>query len=156
MSIKLYKGNFRGLFFIVCFRMAHCVTKYSVTKIGFFPIWVLYRLMFNWLLGIDISQYATIGQNFVLWHGTGTVIHPAAVIGDNVTMRHCTTIGSSKSGGGAPTIGNNVDIGCNVVIIGEITIGDNVIIGAGSVVTKSVPSNVVVVGNPAKIIGSNA
>lgn len=156
MSLKLYKSNFRGLFFILCFRVAHCVSKYGVTKICLFPIWVLYRLIFNWLLGIEIGQDATIGRNFVLWHGTGTVINPTAVIGDNVTMRHCTTIGSSKSGGGAPTIGNNVDIGCNVVIIGEITIGDNVVIGAGSVVTKSIPSNVVVVGNPAKIIRNNA
>lgn len=150
MSIKLYRGNFRGLFFIICFRIAHYVTRWKLTKICLFPVWILYSLVFNRILGIDISMYATIGNNFVLWHGMGTVVHPDAVIGDNVTMRHCTTIGSSKSGGGAPIIGNNVDIGCNVVIIGEITIGDNVIIGAGSVVTKSIPSNVVVAGNPAK------
>lgn len=51
-----------------------------------------------------------------------------------------------------PIIGNNVTLGASVTIIGEIHIGDNVIIGAGSVVVKDVPNNVVIAGNPAKII----
>ena len=50
------------------------------------------------------------------------------------------------------TIGNNVWIGGDVTILPGLTIGDNVTIGAGSVVTKSIPSNVVIGGNPAKII----
>ncbi|MBQ8019953.1 MAG: serine acetyltransferase, partial [Paludibacteraceae bacterium] len=51
-----------------------------------------------------------------------------------------------------PTIGNNVSIGANATIIGDITIGDNVIIGAGAVVVKDVPQYSVVVGNPARVI----
>lgn len=54
--------------------------------------------------------------------------------------------------GGSPIIGNNVNIGSNSCIIGHVTIGDNVIIGADSIVVKDVPSNVVVAGNPSKII----
>lgn len=50
------------------------------------------------------------------------------------------------------TIGNNVWIGGDATILPGVTIGDNVVIGAGSVVTKSFPSNVVIGGNPAKII----
>ena len=50
------------------------------------------------------------------------------------------------------TIGNNVWVGGNVTILPGVTIGDNVVVGAGSVVTKNIPSNVVVAGNPAKII----
>lgn len=49
-------------------------------------------------------------------------------------------------------IGNNVWIGGKVIICPGVTIGDNVVIGAGAVVVKDVPSNVVVAGNPAKII----
>ncbi len=49
-------------------------------------------------------------------------------------------------------IGRNCWIGANTVIIPGITIGDNVVIGAGSVVTKDIPSNVVAVGNPCKIL----
>lgn len=50
------------------------------------------------------------------------------------------------------TIGNDVWIGGNVCIMPGVTIGDNAVIGAGSVVTKDIPSNVVAVGNPCKVI----
>lgn len=49
-------------------------------------------------------------------------------------------------------IGNNVWIGGNVTVLPGITIGDNTVIGAGSVVTKDIPSNVVAVGNPCRVI----
>ena len=54
-----------------------------------------------------------------------------------------------------PTIGNNVTLGANVVIIGPVSIGNNVIVGAGSVVVKDIPDDVIVAGNPAKIIKTN-
>jgi len=50
------------------------------------------------------------------------------------------------------TVGDNVWIGGKVVICPGVSVGSNVVIGAGSVVTKSVPANVVVAGNPAKVI----
>lgn len=50
-------------------------------------------------------------------------------------------------------LGNNVWIGTNAVILPEVSIGDNCIIGAGAIVTKSFPSNCILAGNPAKIIG---
>jgi maltose O-acetyltransferase len=54
---------------------------------------------------------------------------------------------------GAPvTIGNDCWIGGRAIICPGVSIGDNVVVGAGSVVTKDVPSNVVVGGNPAKIL----
>ena len=49
-------------------------------------------------------------------------------------------------------IGNNVWIGSNATILQGITIGNGAIIGAGSVVTKDVPPNLIVAGNPAKIL----
>lgn len=49
-------------------------------------------------------------------------------------------------------VGNNVWLGGNVTVLAGVTIGDNTVIGAGSVVTKDIPSNVVAVGNPCKII----
>jgi len=49
------------------------------------------------------------------------------------------------------TIGNNVWIGGNVVINPGITIGDNSVIGAGSIVTKDIPGNVIAIGNPCKV-----
>ena len=53
------------------------------------------------------------------------------------------------------TIGNNVWIGGNTVILPGISIGDNVVIGAGSVVTKDIPSNKIAYGNPCKVIKDN-
>lgn len=55
---------------------------------------------------------------------------------------------------GKVEINNNVYIGNNSLIMPGVTIGSNVIVAAGSVVTKSVPDNVVIAGNPAKIISS--
>lgn len=49
-------------------------------------------------------------------------------------------------------VGNNVWIGGNVVVLPGVTIGDNVVIGAGSIVTKDIPSNSVAVGNPCRVI----
>jgi galactoside O-acetyltransferase len=49
-------------------------------------------------------------------------------------------------------IGNNVFIGDNVMILKGVTIGDNSVVGAGSVVTASIPENMVAAGNPAKVI----
>lgn len=50
------------------------------------------------------------------------------------------------------TVGNNVWIGGNVVILPGVTIGSNVVIGAGTIVNKDIPDNVVVVGNPVRVI----
>ena len=51
-----------------------------------------------------------------------------------------------------PIIGDNVTLGVNVTIIGDVTIGNNVIIGAGSVVVKDIPDNSIAVGNPCHVI----
>jgi maltose O-acetyltransferase len=48
------------------------------------------------------------------------------------------------------TIGNNVWIGAGVIVLAGVTIGDNTVVGAGSIITKSIASNTVVAGNPAK------
>ncbi|WP_182112196.1 sugar O-acetyltransferase [Actinotalea sp. JY-7876] len=50
------------------------------------------------------------------------------------------------------TIGNNVWLGGGVIVLPGVTIGENTVVGAGSVVTKDLPANVVAVGNPARVI----
>lgn len=106
-----------------------------------------------YVLGFEFSPKTQVGENLSIVHGArGSVINSKTVIGNNCIIRNNTIIGNNGLGGGSPVIGDNVNIGSNSCIIGEISIGDNVIIGAGSIVVKDIPSNVVVAGNPAKII----
>lgn len=92
---------------------------------------------------LDVGK-VTIGENVLLApnvsiYTAGHPVHPAA----------------RQSGyeyGIPVTIGNNVWIGGNVVITPGVHIGDNVVIGAGSVVTKDIPANVVAAGNPCRVI----
>jgi serine acetyltransferase len=102
-----------------------------------------------------ISNTTQIGDGCDLAHPYSTIIN-AESIGENFTSRYLTTLGNKRDGSpDQPTVLDNVTLGVNVTIIGKITIGNNVVIGAGSVITKNVPDNCVVVGNPARIINRN-
>jgi serine O-acetyltransferase len=103
---------------------------------------------------IEIHPGAIIGRRIFIDHGCGVVIGESAVVGDDVVIFQGVTLGGTgkEKGKRHPTIGNNVVIGAETIILGDITIGDNVTIGAGTVITKSVPPNVTIVGNPPRII----
>ena len=96
------------------------------------------------------------GPGLYIAHPFATIVN-AKRVGKNLSIRNSTTIGNKMDGRKdlLPTIGDNVTIGANVVIIGEITVGNNVTIGAGSVIIKDVPDYAIVVGNPQRIIGYN-
>lgn len=99
----------------------------------------------------NIADSTKIGPGMSLHHPYATVIN-AESIGENFSCLQLTTIGASYKG--RPTIGNNVHLAAHVVVAGDVHIGDNVEIGAGSVVVKDIPDNVLAAGNPAKIIRS--
>ena len=153
---KKNKSNPKGKLIMVCFRICALASRSKLIFVLFVPLLILYRLCIEWILGIEIPYKTKIGPGFTLYHGQALVINDGTIIGRNCTLRHSTTIGNKLLSTGeysnSPIIGDNVDIGSNVCIIGPISIGDNVKIGAGSVVTKDIPSDVIVVGNPARII----
>lgn len=98
-----------------------------------------------------ITESSKIGKGLILQHAFSTIIFPESM-GENCQVWHNVTIGRAHNKGRRPRIGNNVKICAGAVLIGDIEIGNCVVIGANSVVTKSIPDNCVVCGNPAKII----
>ncbi|WAI11826.1 MAG: serine O-acetyltransferase [Buchnera aphidicola (Macrosiphum albifrons)] len=106
-------------------------------------------------LSVDIHPAAHIGSGVMLDHATGIVIGENVTIEDDVSIFHSVTLGSTGknfSKNRHPTIRKGVIIGAGAKILGNIEIGLEAKIGAGSIVLKSVPAYVTVVGVPAKII----
>lgn len=98
---------------------------------------------------LSIGTDTKIGPGVLLAHPYATILN-AERIGRNFSFIHMTTIGDAK--GRKPVIGDNVTLGANVTIVGDVTVGDNVTIGAGSVVVKDIPSGSIAVGNPARVV----
>lgn len=137
---------------MLLFRIANfCSTRKIYAYIGF-PYRVFYKILVEWIFCIEIPWNAKIGRGLRIYHGQGLVLNNQVVIGNYCTLRHCTTIGNKQLASGvisrSPVLGHHVEVGSNACIIGDIAIGDHVTIGCGSIVTKSMPANAVVVGNP--------
>ncbi|MRX79686.1 serine acetyltransferase [Enorma sp. HF-1365] len=98
--------------------------------------------------GCELPSAAFQGEGIRFPHLNGIVVSDKARIGSGRTLFHQVTLGiaSEEDGDSAPVVLNNVTIGAGSKIIGPITIGNNVIVGANSVVTKSIPQDVTVVG----------
>lgn len=165
VAFSLYKDRIRQ---DVIVNLEHTKYEWGGVTFGFLYLLVFdkpFRNLFYWRIGklkylmwywlwphpcFTIATKMEVAPGFMCVHPFGTIVN-AESIGKNFTVRNNVTIGNNKSGD-RPTIGDNVSINANSVVIGRINIGNNVVIGAGSVVTKNVPDNCVVVGNPAFIL----
>ncbi|MFC4292685.1 serine O-acetyltransferase EpsC [Sphingorhabdus arenilitoris] len=102
------------------------------------------------LTAIDIHPGAKIGRHFFIDHGF-TVIGETAIIGDNVTIYQCVTLGGTNPTNGEggkrhPTIADNVIIGAGAQVLGPIVVGERARIGANAVVTSDVPAGATMIG----------
>mmetsp|Transcript_11565 Transcript_11565/g.10486 ORF Transcript_11565/g.10486 Transcript_11565/m.10486 type:complete len:356 (+) Transcript_11565:134-1201(+) len=106
------------------------------------------------VFGVDIHPGANIKGGLMVDHATGVVIGETATVGRNCSMLHGVTLGGTGNeiGDRHPKIGNNVLIGCQATILGNITIGDNSKIGSGSMILKSLFPGTTAVGNPCRIL----
>lgn len=116
----------------------------------FSPVLIFRLKHFTYKYGIQIPFETDIGSGILIKHFGGIFINPDCKIGKNLTIAQGVTIGVNK--GKTPTIGDNVDICPGAKVIGGIKIGNNVTIGVNCVVTKDIPENAVVGGNPMKIL----
>ncbi len=131
----------------------HRISHRLYKKKRFFLARLISQLL-RFFTGIEIHPGAKIGEGVFIDHGTGVVIGETCVIGNNVLIYQGVTLGGTglHKGKRHPTIGDNVMIGSGVKILGPFTVGNNVKIGANSVVLKEVPDNCTVVGIPARIV----
>ena len=117
----------------------------------------------RFLTGIEIHPGAKIGKNLFIDHGMGVVIGETSEIGDNVTMYHMVTLGGISPSINSneqrnikrhPTLMDNVVVGSGAQILGPVVVGKNSKIGANAVITKNVEENAVMIGIPAKNVGT--
>lgn len=147
-----------GLLAISVHRLAHALYELNVP--------LMPRIMSEWAhtrTGIDIHPGARIGRNFFIDHGTGVVIGETTDIGNNVKIYQGVTLGAlsfPKDERGRvirkakrhPTVGDNVTLYANAIILGgDTVIGEKSVIGGSVFVTSSVPPNSVVTFQPPEL-----
>ena len=138
-----------GVHALVAHRLAH---RLWLWRVPFVPRAI--SQVARGLTGIEIHPGATIGRGLFIDHGMGVVIGETTVIGKNVTLFQGVTLGGTgkEKGKRHPTLLDNVVVGGGAKVLGNLTIGENVRIGANAVVIRDVPADAVVVGVPGRIV----
>ncbi len=152
LSLLEVLTSYPGIKAVLLYRISHFFYRIGMP---FIPRYI--SEIARQLTGIEIHPGAEIGSDFFIDHGGGLVIGETSVIGNNVTLYQGVVLGGVAIDPVKrhPTLGNNIVVGTGAKLLGPITIGDNVRIGANSVVVNDIPPNSVVVGVPGKIVSRN-
>ena len=140
---------YSGVQAVIMYRFTHLLWRYKLYWLARFI-----STLARWITGIEIHPGAVIGRRFFIDHGMGVVIGETAEIGDDCMMYHGVTLGGTSWNKVKrhPTLKNGVIIGAGAKILGPITLGKNVRVGSNSVVVRSVDDNCTVVGIPGRIL----
>jgi serine O-acetyltransferase len=141
--------SYPGFHAMMFYRMAHPLWRWRLLFLG-----RLVSQFGRWLTGIEIHPGAEIGRRLFIDHGMGVVVGETAVLGDDVTLYQGVTLGGTSLAGGKrhPSLEDGVVVGAGAQVLGPVTIGAGARIGANAVVLKDVPSDVTMVGIPARMV----
>ncbi|MBT3457937.1 MAG: serine O-acetyltransferase [Thiotrichales bacterium] len=144
---------YSGVQAVIFYRLTHFLWRYKLYWLARFI-----STFARWLTGIEIHPGAVIGRRFFIDHGMGVVIGETAIIGDDCMLYHGVTLGGTSwdKVKRHPTLKNGVVIGAGAKILGPITLGENVRVGSNSVVVMSIDDNETVVGIPGRIVRKKA
>ena len=140
---------YSGVQAVILYRLTHFLWRYKLRWLARFI-----STLARWITGIEIHPGAVIGRRFFIDHGMGVVIGETAIIGDDCMLYHGVTLGGTTwdKVKRHPTLKNGVVIGAGAKILGPITLGNNVRVGSNSVVVRSIDDNETVVGIPGRIV----
>lgn len=140
---------------IMLFRIIQALQTHSLLGRALaIPLKLVLNLL-GYLVGIHLDLSSDLGEGFYVGHFGGIFIGPIKT-GRCCNVNQGVTLGlggQNTDKFGVPTLGNYVWIGPGAVVYGKVSIGNNVCIGANTVVSKDIPDNAIVVGNPGRIIG---
>jgi serine O-acetyltransferase len=144
---------------LCCYPGIHAIWAHRIAHILWTHKFCLLARMLSqfsrFFTGIEIHPDAKIGRRLFIDHGMGVVIGETAEIGDDVLLYQGIVLGGTtlEKAKRHPTLENGVVVGSAAILLGAITIGEGALVGANSVVVKSVPPGVTIVGVPGHIVG---
>ena len=140
---------YSGVQAVIIYRFTHLLWRYKLYWLARFI-----STFARWITGIEIHPGAAIGRRFFIDHGMGVVIGETAEIGDDCMMYHGVTLGGTSwdKVKRHPTLKDGVIVGAGAKILGPITLGKNVRVGSNSVVVRSIDDNCTVVGIPGRVL----
>jgi serine O-acetyltransferase len=138
-----------GLHALWAHRLAHFLWRHGIKLLA-----RIISHLNRFFTGIEIHPGARIGRRFFIDHGSGVVIGETSEIGDDVLLYQGVVLGGTtlEKKKRHPTLGSGVEMGSGAIALGPINIGEGARIGASSVVIKSVPPGVTVVGIPGRVV----
>ena len=140
---------YSGVQAVIIYRLTHLLWRYKLYWLARF-ISTFARI----ITGIEIHPGAIIGRRFFIDHGMGVVIGETSEVGDDCMIYHGVTLGGTSwdKEKRHPTLMDGVIIGAGAKILGPVTLGKNVRVGSNSVVVRSIDDNETVVGIPGRVV----